>query len=202
MILAALGVLLPIAGETGTIGFQEFHLGQTIEEARTATLPSNVALYCSSDTLPAEFPTRWFNAKPDQAKDGLVHCLTGNWVAGMFAPAGLPVTDAAEARVDLYYLDGRLVEIETKYNFIHTLTIGAALRSKFGKPETEEIGSVENGYGARSEQLITTWKKGSATVQLRSPDYTRNLMSVTYRNPAASRFWGRLRSTGADDANL
>jgi len=186
----------------GSAGFQEFRLGQSIADAKAVEMPSErIQLYCSDDVA-EDFPTRWLDVKPEQASDGVVHCLTGNWVSGMFAPVGLPVTETAKARVNLYFLDGVLAEIITEYSFVDTLTIGAALRAKYGEPDRDVVGAVENRFGGRSDQLITSWGVGDATIELRSPDRTRYLMTVTYRGPSASAFWQRVRSTGAGDANL
>lgn len=199
---AMAAALALLADPTGQAGFQGFVLGQSLHDARAVPLPRSEydqrRLVCTDE---AKKPTG-LRVSEGEAGAGLVRCWPAEHIGSSFVRSGLPISGTAEATVELEFVGGKLIAIETVYDALHASSISDALRLKYGKPHREARGEVQNQLGGRFDQSVTTWTVGAATIELRSPEYSLRRMAVSYVLPEALGFRARIREAEAEKMKL
>ena len=203
MLIAAAFALGAAAQAAPAVGFRGFLLGQTIDDARRVELPASEyepnRLHCSDEPGISSF---WFSITPEERSAGLLRCIPGNTIGGMFAPASFAVTSGANAQVHLDFVGGKLVSIMTEYNATSAPAIGDALRAKFGAPAQERTENAQTQAGASIEQTVIYWHIGSATIEFRSPYFKINRMAVLYSLPDADAFHAKVSKDAAAKADM
>ena len=104
-------------------------------------------------------------------------------------PGWQPDTIANAPTTDLVFkfVDGLLYEINASFGSFKFEGVKAAFILKFGKPQSSEVASYQNRFGAKYEGEVLFWKNGVTSLILAELSGELDTSRVTFTHDALSR---------------
>jgi len=174
MVAMVLGVGVAAAQQ---LEFKGDRLGMSLSECRVVhqrAISKTVSAPICSDTTPGPLP---------YAAPTIVHCrlFTDRETAAVIkkqikamarnslsepAPSYMTVGGVIPESLVYSFVDSKLYQVRVQFSSMQVAGLAQALREKYGEPSAAEVIPLQNGFGAKLEDYLTTWKIGSATIRL------------------------------------